>query len=189
VAYENDPENHFAAGGVTEALLKAKEQGKVRYIGFTGHKHPRLHKRMLSHGFPFDSVQMPLNPFDASFRSFEEEILPIAKEQGMAVIGMKSLGGSADMVKKGTLTAQEALSYAMSLPVTTTVSGMPSLAVLYQNLAVAGGFEPWPEQKRKELAQRVAPLAADGRFEMYKVSARFEGKEGRIQHGFPLTGA
>jgi len=189
VAYENDPENHFAEGGATEALLKAKEQGKVRFIGFTGHKDPRLHKRMLSHDYPFDAVQMPLNPFDATFRSFEQEILPILKEKGMAVIGMKSLGGAADMVKNGAVTAQEALSYAMSLPVTVTVSGMPSLAVLYQNLEIAGGFEPWPEERRKELAQRVAPMAADGRFEMYKVSAKFEGKEGRIQHGFPLSGA
>ena len=186
VAFENDPENHFAPGGATEALLKAKEQGKVRYIGFTGHKSPHLHKRMLSHDFPFDSVQMPLNPFDATFRSFQKEILPMLNERNIAALGMKSLGGTGEMINKGVLKPEEALAYAMSLPVTVTISGMDSLEVLYQNLAIAGGFQPMPEDERKKLEARCEPMASDGRFELIKVTAKFEGDEGRKQHGFPL---
>lgn len=185
VVYANDPELHFSPGGTVEALVKAKEQGKVRYVGFTGHKSPELHKQMLSHDFPFDAVQMPLNPFDASFRSFETEILPILNQRGIAAIGMKSLGGSADMVTQNAVTVEEALRYAMSLPVTTTVSGMPSLDHLYQNLKIASGFTAMPKEEMVALAQRVKGLSGDGRFELYKVSAKFEGPVGRKVHGFP----
>lgn len=182
VAYEDDPVNHFAEGGVTEALLKAREQGKVRYLGFTGHKSPELHKRMLSHDFLFDAVQMPLNPFDASFMSFEKEVLPILNQRGIAAIGMKSLGGSADMVKQKAVTVEEALGYAMSLPVSTVVSGMNSLEVLYQNLQIASGFTPMAQDRMIALARRVEEQASDGKFELYKTTARFEGPEGRKQH-------
>ncbi len=185
VVYGNDPELHFSPGGTVEALVKAKEQGKVRYVGFTGHKSPELHMRMLSHDFPFDAVQMPLNPFDATFRSFQTEVLPVLNERGIAVIGMKSLGGSADMIKKNAVTVKEALAYAMSLPVTTTVSGMPSLEHLYQNLQIAGGFKPMPQDEMVAMAERVRKFSGDGRFELYKVSAKFEGNVGREAHGFP----
>jgi aryl-alcohol dehydrogenase-like predicted oxidoreductase len=185
VAYYNDPERHFMKGGVIEALDKAKQQGKVRFVGFTGHKDPALHLRMLSYGYPFDTAQMPLNVFDASFRSFEQQVLPELQRRGIAPIGMKSLGGEGTMVKKKMVTAQEALSYAMSLPVAVTVSGMDSMRVLRQNLAVARGFKPLGTRAMALLRARVAEEASDGRFELYKTTAKHEGPEGRKQHGFP----
>ncbi|MBA3892026.1 MAG: aldo/keto reductase [Gemmatimonadaceae bacterium] len=185
VAYENDPENHFAAGGVIEALDRAKEQGKVRYVGFTGHKDPSLHLRMLSYGYVFDTVQMPLNPFDAHFRSFEQRVLPELERRGIAAIGMKSMGGDGTPVKKRALTAQQALRYAMSLGVATTVSGIDSEKVLRQNLRVARGFVPFSPDEMASIRSAVADKAGDGRFELYKVTAKHEGLEGRRQHGFP----
>ena len=184
--YPNDPERHFAPGGVIEALAEAKQQGLVRYVGFTGHKLPEIHLDMLSHGFPFDSVQMPLNCFDATFRSFELLVLPEAQRQGLAVLGMKSMGGEGDAVRKRAVTADESLRYAMSLPVTTTVSGIDSMRVLRQNARIAGDFTPMSEAEMAALRQRVADLAADGRYELYKSTAKHEGDVGRKQHGFPL---
>jgi uncharacterized protein len=183
--YPNDPAHHFASGGVIEALVKAKERGLVRYVGFTGHKTPEIHLEMLSHGFPFDSVQMPLNCFDASFRSFEQAVLPEARRQGLAVLGMKSMGGEGDAVRKRVVSAEEALRYAMSLPVTTTVSGIDSMRVLRQNVRIASGFTPMSDDEMAALRSRVSGLAADGRFELYKTTAKYEADVGRKQHGFP----
>lgn len=187
VIYENDPDLHFRSGGVIEALDDAKRQGKTRYVGFTGHKDPSIHLTMLSHGYPFDSVQMPLNAFDSCFRSFEADVLPAVLKNGMAALGMKSLGGTGDVVQRGVVTAEEALRYAMSLPVATTVSGIDSMAVLRQNLAVASGFEPMTPAEMQALRARVAPHAAAGRFELYKTTLRFDADEGRKQHGYPTT--
>jgi aryl-alcohol dehydrogenase-like predicted oxidoreductase len=184
--YPNDPERHFAPGGVMEALIEAKERGLVRYVGFTGHKLPEIHLEMLRHGFPFDSVQMPLNCFDATFRSFELLVLPEAQRQGLAVLGMKSMGGEGDAVRRKAVTAEESLRYAMSLPVTTTVSGIDSMRVLRQNVRIASGFTPMSEGEMVALRRRVAALAADGRYELYKSTAKHEGDVGRKQHGFPL---
>jgi aryl-alcohol dehydrogenase-like predicted oxidoreductase len=183
--YENDPDRHFANGGVIEALDTAKRQGKVRYVGFTGHKDPRIHLRMLAHGFPFDSCQLPLNGLDAQFRSFEQQVLPQLLRRRIAPIGMKSLGGDGRIVKKRVVRAEEALRYAMSLPVATTVSGIDSLKVLRQNLRVARGFEPMSAREMEQYRRRLAAVAADGRFELYKTTAEHEGEEGRAQHGFP----
>ncbi len=185
VIYYNDPDLIFRPGGVIEALDQAKREGKVRFVGFTGHKDPAIHLKMLSHNYPFDTVQMPLNCFDATFKSFEQQVLPEVNRRGMAVIGMKSLSGNADAVKKGIVTPQEALRYAMSLPVVTTVSGIPSLEVLRQNLAVARGFKPMAVAQMQALRDRCAVYAADGRFELFKSSKQFDADEGRIQHGFP----
>ncbi|MEH2027684.1 MAG: hypothetical protein V7K62_29715 [Nostoc sp.] len=113
------------------------EKGKVRFVGFTGHKDPAIHLKMLSYNYPFDAVQMPLNCFDATFRSFERQVLPELNKRGIAVICMKSLSGNADAVKKGVVTPQEAIRYAMSLPIATLVTGIDSLKVLRQNLASA----------------------------------------------------
>jgi aryl-alcohol dehydrogenase-like predicted oxidoreductase len=183
--YDNDPERHFATGGVVEALEKAKSQGKVRYVGFTGHKDPDIHLRMLSFGFPFDACQLPLNGFDASFRSFQLQVLPELARQGIAAIGMKSLGGSGRAVTKRVSSVRDALRYAMSLPVCTTVSGIDSMAVLDQNLRVARGLKPMDAAQRAAYERRLEPMAQDGRFELYKTSAEHEGDEGRKQHGFP----
>lgn len=184
--YYNDPERHFAKGGVIEALDRAKQQGKVRLVGFTGHKDPSIHLEMLAHDYPFDSCQLPLNCFDASFRSFEQTVLPELQRRGIAPIGMKSLGGVGDPVKRRALTAEEALGYAMSLPVATTVSGIDSMKVLRQNLAIAQGFRPFGTRQMAALRRKAAGIAEDGRFELYKTTAVHEGAVGRREHGYPL---
>ena len=183
--YYNDPDRHFARGGVIEALDRAKKAGKARFVGFTGHKDPEIHLRMLSFGYPFDACQLPLNAFDASFRSFEQRVLPELRRQQIAALGMKSLGGSGEMVKKKAISAADALRYAMSLPVATTVSGIDSMKVLKQNLAIADGFRPLTKAQMEQIRHRVAALAADGRFERYKTTAEHDADEGRAQHGFP----
>ena len=183
-AYYNDPERHFAKGGVVEALELARKQGKVRFVGFTGHKDPEIHLEMLSYKFPFDSCQMPLNGFDATFKSFEQLVLPEVNRQGIAALGMKSFGAG-QAVKHKAVTPTEALRYAMSLPVTVTISGMDSLRVLRQNVKIARGFQPMTEQQMQAYRARLADQAADGRFELYKTTAQHDGAEGREQHGFP----
>jgi aryl-alcohol dehydrogenase-like predicted oxidoreductase len=185
VIYYNEPDLIFSAGGAIEALETAKQQGKVRFVGFTGHKDPAIHLRMLSHNFPFDTVQMPLNCFDGTFQSFETQVLPEAIRQGIAPLGMKSLGGGGEFVKHGAITAQEGLRYAMSLPVATTISGMDSLEVLEQNLGVARGFKPMSKEEMATLRERVRSVAADGRYELFKTSKHYDGDYGREQHGFP----
>ncbi len=183
--YDNDPELHFASGGVIEALDLAKRQGKVRFVGFTGHKHPDIHLAMLKHDYVFDTCQLPLNCFDASFRSFEEHVLPLLVRRGIAAIGMKSLGSDGRQVKDKVVTAEEALRYAMSLPVATTVSGIDSVKVLRQNLRVAQGFKPMSHRQMSALRKRVRTEAEDGRYELYKTTATHDGKVGRKQHHFP----
>ena len=185
VIYYNDPDLIFAPGGAAEALLEAKKQGKVRFIGFTGHKDPEIHLKMLSHDFPFDTIQMPLNCFDATFRSFATQVLPEANRRQLGVLGMKSLGGSGEMVTSGAITPEEGLRYAMSLPVATTISGVDSLTVLNQNLAVARGFTPMSESEMATLRERCRPLAGDGHLERFKTTKLYDGDPGREQHGYP----
>jgi predicted aldo/keto reductase-like oxidoreductase len=183
----NDPDLIFVPGGVAEALLLAKQQGKVRFIGFTGHKDPAIHLRMLAHDFPFDTVQMPLNCFDATFRSFEAQVLPEVNRRGIAALGMKSLGGSGEMVTSGMITPEEGLRYAMSLPVATTISGMDSLAVLKQNLQIARKFKPMEAAEMDALRERCRAFAADGRYERFKTTKFYDGDLGRQQHGYPTA--
>ena len=183
--YDNDPERHFAAGGVVEALELARKQGKVRFIGFTGHKHPQIHLAMLKHHYRWDACQLPLNCFDASFRSFEREVLPILVGRGIAPLGMKSMGGDARQFKKKVVSPQDALRYAMSLPVATTISGIDSMRVLRQNLKIARGFQQMSQKQMEALRERMRDHATDGRYELYKTTAQHEGPEGRKQHGFP----
>ena len=189
VVYFNDPDLCFAKNGVVEALIQAKQDGKVRYVGFTGHKTPQIHLRMLEladqHGFHFDTVQMPLNAFDATYRSFQQYVLPEARRRSMGAIGMKSLGGTGEPLQQGAITVDEALRYAMSLPVAVTVSGIDSLAVLRQNLAIAKGFQPMTAEEMQALAARCQPLAADGHLEMYKSTKKYDAEVGREQHGYP----
>jgi aryl-alcohol dehydrogenase-like predicted oxidoreductase len=185
VIYWNEPELIFAPGGVIEAIDLAKRQGKVRFVGVTGHKHPDIHLQVLAHEYPFDTIQMPLNCMDANFHSFEQRVLPEAARRGIAVFGMKSLGGGGEIVNSGSATAQEALRYAMSLPVATTISGIPSLEVLRQNLNIACGFQPMTSEEMQALRDRSRVVAGDGRFELYKTSIAYDGVEARRQHGFP----
>jgi aryl-alcohol dehydrogenase-like predicted oxidoreductase len=183
--YDNDPERHFARGGVVEALELAQKQGKVRFVGFTGHKNPAIHLAMLKRSVRWDACQLPLNCFDASFRSFERDILPILVGRGIAPLGMKSMGGDAIQIRKKLVSPQEALRYAMSLPVSTTISGIDSLKVLRQNLKVAQGFRQMSQKQMDALRRRVREEAMDGRYELYKTTAKHEGPTGRKQHGFP----
>ena len=141
---------------------------------------------MLELGYPFDSVQMPLNPFDASFHSFEKQVLPEVNRRGMAPLGMKSMGGTAWAIKAGVVKGEELLRYAMSLPVATTICGMDSLDVLHQNLSVVRGFTPMTDGEMEALRLRCAATAADGRYEPYKVSLRYDNPITRLPHGFPV---
>jgi aryl-alcohol dehydrogenase-like predicted oxidoreductase len=186
VVWEDDPDWIFAPGGSAEALLKAKEQGKVRYIGFTGHKDPEIHRKMLSHGFPFDAVQMPINVFDAHYRSFESEIVPICQEQGIAVLGMKTLAGGYVFQSGTNITAAEAIRYALDRPVATVISGMSNLAQMEHNLAVARDFAPLTEAERADLLARSKPAAGKGEFERFKTTRQYDANEGRVAHNHPL---
>jgi predicted aldo/keto reductase-like oxidoreductase len=169
-----------------EAFDQAKRQGKVRFVGFTGHKNPAFHLRMLKLGYPFNTVQMPLNPFDGNFRSFERTVLPEVNRRGMAALGMKPMVGTANPVKQGIFKAEEMLRYAMTLPVATTITGIDSLAVLRQNVRVARNVRPLTVLEMVALRARCAPLAADGRHEHYKMSLRYDNPVTRMPHGFPI---
>lgn len=173
-----DPDRIFAEGGAMEALLAARKAGKVRFLGFTGHKDPIVHLRTLevatAHGFRFDAVQMPLNVMDAHFRSFEREVLPVLVKQSMGVLGMKSLGDGA-ILKSKTATAVECLHYAMTLPTSTVISGMDSVEVLKANLAAVASFKPLSEEQTAALLARTAPSAGKGKFERFKTTNAFDG--------------
>jgi predicted aldo/keto reductase-like oxidoreductase len=186
VGFENDPELFMRPGGAAEAMLKAKEQGKVRFLGFTGHKDPAIHLSMLNTGFPFDAVQMPLNAFDAAFHSFQTQVLPELNRRGIAALGMKPMSGHGEPIQNGAVTAEEALRYAMSLPVATTITGMEKPDILRQNLRIAQNFQPMSASEMRALEDRVKEVAADGHFELYKVSLKFDNPEARMAHGFPL---
>src|SRR5882724_10147853 len=142
VVYDNDPELAYAKGGVLEAFDRARKEGKTRFVGFTGHKDPAFHLKMLALGYPFDTVQMPLNPFDAGFHSFEKQVLPEVNRRGMAALGMKSMGGTAWAVKNGVVTADDLLRYVMTLSRKVEIFEMNSHAVLTQNVAIARLFKP-----------------------------------------------
>ena len=187
VIYENDPDLIFAPNGAAEALLQAKQQGKVRFVGFTGHKDPSIHLKMLSHDFPFDTVQMPLNCLDATFRSFETRVLPEVNRRGMAALGMKSLGGSGELVREGAVVVTMGLRYAMSLPVAVTISGIESLDVLHQNLEVARDFQPLSAAEMQTIRDACRFDASDGHLELFKTTKKYDGDLGRGLHGFPLS--
>ncbi|MBI1319441.1 MAG: aldo/keto reductase [Candidatus Hydrogenedens sp.] len=155
--------------GALDFALKARDEGKIRYIGFTGHHINSTHLEMLAGGFDWDTIQMPLNVFDYHFRSFQRNVMPKALEKNLGVIAMKTLGGSpGNLLDSKVVSAEECLRYSMSLPVSTVVSGMDSMAVLEKNLALAKAFQPMADDEREALLARVRPEAAPGRFEVYK---------------------
>lgn len=173
-----DPDRIFADGGAQEAVLTAQKAGKVRFIGFTGHKDPLVHLRMLEvaakHGFRFDAVQMPLNVMDAHFRSFEKQVLPELVKDGIGVLGMKSMGDSLILTSK-TVTPVECLHYAMSLPTSTVITGIDSQKILQQDLEAVKTFRPLTEKQVTDLLARTARAAAEGRFEGFKTTNGFDG--------------
>jgi len=173
VVCHDDPNLLFTPGGAAEALLEAKRQGKVRFIGFTGHKDPSIHLKVLQENFPFDSCQLPLNVFDWSFRSFERQVLPELTRRNMAPIAMKTFCGKAEPIKQKILTAEEALRYVLTLPVATIVNGIDSLEQLHENLDIVRRFTPMMPQEMDALRKRVATHAEHGRFESFKTDAQW----------------
>lgn len=184
VIYDNDPDWILERGGLA-AALEAKKQGKVRFIGFSGHKDPKIHLDLLHRGIAWDAVMMPLSVMDAQFRSFEKQVLPELVKQQIGCLGIKSMGGFlSSMIWDNHLTAEECLRYVMSLPVSTVVSGIESMDQLRQNISIAKRFKPMSPQERQALLALVALVAGDGRYERYKTTADFDGMAGKKAHHF-----
>src|SRR5713226_811980 len=177
VIRDNDPDRIFAEGGM-EAVLEAQKAGKIRYIGFTGHKSPDIHLKMLAtaskHGFTFDAVQMPLNVMDAHFDSFEKRVLPVLTKDGVGVLGMKPMGDKV-ILRSKTVTAVECLQYAMSLSTSVVITGCDSLSILQQALRAAHNFQPLGASLVATLLAKTAKVAEGGQFELYKTSHQFDG--------------
>jgi aryl-alcohol dehydrogenase-like predicted oxidoreductase len=172
-----DPDRIFAEGGANEAMIEAQKAGKIRFIGFTGHKDPMVHLRMLEladkHHFRFDAAQMPLNVCDAHFRSFEKNVVPVLVQKRMGILGMKPLG-SGIILKSQTVTAPECWHYAMSLPTSTVITGIESLERLHQALQAVKSFKPLDANQLDALRQKTAHVAADGRYELFKTDNQFD---------------
>lgn len=172
-----DADRIFAEGGAQEAVLQAKKAGKIRYIGFTGHKDPAVHLRTLEvaakHHVRFDTVQMPLNVLDAHFRSFEHHVLPVLVKDHIGVLGMKALADK-HILKTGTATAVECLHYAMTLPTSVVITGIESMEILDQALEAVRTFQPMTASQITALLHRTAAAAADGRYEPFKTTERFD---------------
>ena len=178
VIRETDPARIMGAGGGMEAVLEAKKQGKVRYIGFTGHKSPDIHLKMLetafAQNFTFDAVQMPLNVMDAHFNSFEKKILPVLVKHGIGVLGMKPMG-DAIILRSKAASPVECLHYAMSLPTSVVITGCESMNILQQALDAARSFKPMGKEEIAQLLGKTASPAAQGEYELYKTSHNFDG--------------
>ena len=191
MVYDNDPDWIFEKGGV-RAALEAKKAGKVRFLGFTGHKAPWIHLDLLKRDFAWDTAQMPLNLADTHYRSFGKAVVPLCLKKGVGVIGMKGLGGGypdGRILSKTSFTVEECYSYALSLPLSTLVVGINTMDHLKQDVALARNFKPLSVAQMKALEARCAELATDGRYELYKSTALFDGPHHRKQHGFPVQAA
>jgi uncharacterized protein len=183
INWAEDPDWVFEKGGI-KAALEARQAGKVRFIGFTGHKHPAHHLAMLAKPFDWDACQMPNNVMDASYRSFQTDVVPACLAKGTGVIGMKGLGGyGAAIVKEGGIPATTAYRYALSQPVATQVSGMSSLDELRENVAVARSLVPMSAAEQAALVARAKGAARQGRCEPFKSTTEFEGPHHKRQHG------
>jgi predicted aldo/keto reductase-like oxidoreductase len=173
-----DPERVFREGGAIEALQEAKKAGKIRYIGFTGHKDPKIHLKMLetarARNFNFDTVQMPLNVMDAHFRSFAHEVLPVLVKEGIGVLGMKPLG-SGIILQSQKVNAIECLHYALNLPTSVVINGIDSMQRLDQAFEAIKGFKPMDQEQVSKLLARTADAAQSGKFELFKTSHQFDG--------------
>lgn len=193
LVYDNDPDWIFDRGAI-RAAIEAREEGKVRFIGFTGHKDPRIHRSMLSKPHVWDTSQMPLNVMDAFYRSFQHEVVPECLERNVGIIGMKSLGGGWPQGKflepaaaaAAGLTVEECIRYTLSLPVSTLVVGINTMEHLRQDVAAARDFKPMTVEEMRRLEARVAHVAGDGRHELFKSSKMYDGPVHRAQHEFDL---
>ncbi len=169
---DTEADSIFIPGGVLEAIEQAKKQGKIRYCGFTGHADPKVHLRVLSHHYPFDAVQMPLSVFDGNENGFQKLVLPELLKQGIAPLAMKTLGGNAQAVKDGVVTSDEALRYALSLPIVSLISGINTLEWLEKNAKVATHFKPFSREEMAALEQRCS---AKKQYEHYRRWAYLDG--------------
>ncbi len=173
-----DPDRYFAEGGAHEAVMAAKKAGKVRYIGFTGHKDPAVHLRMLDvaaqHNFHFDAAQMPLNVLDYHFRSFAQQVVPRLVKEGTGVLGMKPIAFG-NVLKAGVATAIECLHYAMNLPTSVVINGCDSMERLEQAFEAARSFKPFTETQLSALVAKTKQAAMTGKFEPFKTTAVFDG--------------
>jgi aryl-alcohol dehydrogenase-like predicted oxidoreductase len=183
IIYDSDPEWVFEKGGI-KAAIEARKAGKVRYIGFTGHKDPRIHQKMLAQPFAWDTAQMPINALDAHYRSFQKEVVPVCLKKKVGIVGMKGFGGGDGIAGRAGLTAAEAYRYALSQPVSTQVVGIVSMQQLKENIELARNFTPMTDAERTTLLARVKDVAGDGRFEQFKSTQTFDGGHHRKQHGF-----
>jgi uncharacterized protein len=178
VIRETDPARIMGPGGGMEAILEARKQGKVRYIGFTGHKSPDIHLKMLetafAHQFTFDAVQMPLNVMDAHYNSFEKKVLPVLVKHGIGVLGMKPMG-DAIILRSKAATPVECLHYAMSLPTSVVITGCESMSILQQALDAARSFKQMSQEEVAQLLAKTANPAAKGEYELYKTTHNFDG--------------
>jgi aryl-alcohol dehydrogenase-like predicted oxidoreductase len=177
IRYE-DPDRIFREDGAHAALIEAREAGKLRYIGFTGHKDPRIHLYALevaeTNGFTFDAVQMPLNVMDAHYRSFEKLVLPVLVQKGIGVLGMKAMGNGF-ILRSGIVTPEECLRYALRLPLSCLITGIDTMEILDQAVRVAGKTEPMDDETAAGLLARTAAIARTGEFEPFKTSSVFDG--------------
>jgi len=173
-----DPHRIFAAEGANKALLEARDAGKIRFIGFTGHKDPRIHKYMLDvateNGFQFDTVQMPLNVMDAHYRSFEKIVLPELVKQNIGVLAMKTLANGT-ILESNTVSAIECLQYAMNLPTSVVITGCQSMKDLEQALTAARTFKPMSNEQVKSLLDKTADAASRGKYELFKTTSIYDG--------------
>ena len=187
--YDNDPDWIFDKGGY-RAALEARKAGKVRFLGFTGHKDPRIHLKMLARLKDWDTAQMPINVVDAHFRSFQNEVVPVCLKQNVGVLGMKGLAGGfpqGRLIEKMGLTSDECYRYCLTVPITSQVVGINTMEHLKQNLALARSFKPYPKAEKEALLSKVKAEGADGRHELFKSTQVFDGPHHRKQPGFDLA--
>ena len=185
MVYDSDPDWVFEKGGM-RAAIEAQKAGKVRHIGFTGHKDPRIHLAMLEKPYAWASSQMPINALDLHFRSFQKHVVPVCLTKQVGVIGMKGFGGGDGILRQAGLTADEAYRYALSQPVASQVVGLTSMEHLKAIVALARDFKPMTDAEQKALTDRVKDVAVDGRFELFKSTQMFDGPVHRKQHGFAV---
>jgi aryl-alcohol dehydrogenase-like predicted oxidoreductase len=188
IVYDNDPDWVFEKGGL-KAALEAQKAGKVRFIGFTGHKDPRIHLKMLNKPFDWDTAQMPINVMDALYRSFQNEVVPVCLARQIGVLGMKSLAGGfprGRIPSQGGVSAVDCIRFALTRPVSSLVVGITSMEDLQQDVAIARNFKPMPEDEQVTILTKIREEASDGRHELFKSTKSFDGPFHRKQHGFAV---
>lgn len=188
MVYDNDPDWVLEKGGL-RAALEARKAGKVRFIGFTGHKDPRIHLRMLNKPHDWDTAQMPINVMDAHYRSFQNEVVPVCLAKQVGVIGMKSLGGGSPRGRIPTqagVSAEDCIRYALTVPVSSLVVGIQSMEDLQQDVAIARNFRPMTQSEKSVILSRIREEGSDGRHELFKSTNAYDGPHHRLQHGFAL---